>query len=66
LELGLAPHRNRFTDKTQEHQRVQRLAQAAERGKNGTNDHGAVHDKPDDKLKLIKYQLSARIKAANK
>jgi len=25
-----------------------------------TSDHGAVHDKPDDKLKLIKYQLSTR------
>jgi len=24
------------------------------------SDHGAVHDKPDDKLKLIKYQLSTR------
>ena len=30
-----------------------------------SNDHGAVHDKSDDKLKLIKYELSTRNDAAN-
>jgi len=30
-----------------------------------SNNHGAVHDKPDDKLKLIKYESSTRSDAAN-
>jgi hypothetical protein len=29
-------------------------------------DHGAVHDKPDDKLKLIKYQLPTRNQGGQK
>jgi len=28
-------------------------------------DHGAVHDKPDDKLELFKYESSTRDKTAN-
>jgi hypothetical protein len=29
-------------------------------------DHGALHDKPDDKLKLIKYQLPTRNQGGQK
>src|SRR5579884_1901139 len=63
LLMGHAPHRNRITAKTQEHQRVQgplTLSRAPSEARRRNSDHGAVHDKPDDKLKLIKYQLSTR------
>src|SRR5260370_30258158 len=58
--LGSRPTETGSSCKTQEHQRVQRISHARKRGPAGWTDHGALHDKPDDKLKLIKYELSTR------
>src|SRR5262249_2147420 len=37
-----------------------------EENKTPGRDHGAVHDKPDDKLKVIKYQLPTRNQGGQK
>jgi hypothetical protein len=55
--------------KTQERQAIQRFSHAAGREPAAPvllTDHGAVHDKYDDKLELFKYESLTRNKSANK